>query len=848
MTTPSLRQDANGTPPSAQSFISPASFWVPDHFVLSAWTEHAPFAFWLVDVQRPRLLVELGTHYGFSYLVFAQAVKRLNLATRCFAIDTWKGDEHSGLYGDEVFAALRDYHDKHYSSFSQLVRTTFDEAVGHFEDESIDLLHIDGRHFYEDVKHDFDTWKPKLSNRAIVLFHDVEVQRRNFGVYKLWDELRGQYPHFEFVHGHGLGVLGVGPLLPDKPSALCAASLDSSLTLQIREMYGRLGGALQDRWLLKERTLQMDQSHAELAQKIAVCEKLHSEMATKMTETRQVRAQLSQSMAQQKQLLVQVSQMAEQGQRLEAALARREVELHGIRSSPSWRMTAMVRAFGNSLPPGIKRRFRSAIQLAWWTLTLQLPGRLRQRSQLRRTKDLALKSALFDQEWYLTRNPDVAQAGVDPMEHYLLSGGLEGRDPSSRFDSRWYLTRNPDVAKAGMNPLIHYLGWGKAEGRLLRPSQTRDCRPKIVFISGNQHAVGHRYRVLNLAESLAPQLYRTVIIPIEEFPQRLVEIKDCDIVWIWRAPYSEVVARVIATARHSGARVVFDIDDLLFRPELARSEIIDGIRSLGQKEEEARALYEGFRSVLSQADHFTTTTPALAREAQDLCKPTTVIPNGFEKQRLELSRAARLSRQAKAGDGLVRIGYFGGTLTHQRDLAVASRGLAAVLAENPQVRLVLWRETVNLAEFPELQRQSGQIEWRDRVARDDTPLEYATFDINIAPLEVGNPFCEAKSELKFFEAALLGMPTVASPTQPYANAIRHGGSGFLANDDQQWYTLLRDLVQSPELRARVGSRAYQEALWLYGPERRRQLMTDFVDRLLASGPLRSELKPSGGSA
>ena len=569
--------------------------------------------------------------------------------------------------------------------------------------------------------------------------------------------------------------------------------------------------------------------------------------------------------------------MAEQGQRLEATLARREAELRDITSSTSSRMTAMVRAFGNSLPPGIKRRFRSVIQLTWWTLTLQLRPRLRQRSQLRRVKDQALKSGLFDQEWYLTRNPDVAQAGVDPMEHYLLSGGLEGRDPSSWFDSKWYLTQNPDVAKAGMNPLIHYLGWGNAEGRLSRPSQAsgtsygkssslprsssqpesaarsrlvpaRGYRPKIVFISGNQHAVGHRYRVLNLAESLAPQLYRTVIIPLEEFPQRLGEIKDCDIVWIWRAPYSEVVARVIETARHSGARVVFDIDDLLFRPELARSEIIDGIRSLGQKEDEARALYEGFRSVLSQADHFTTTTPALAREAQDLCKPTTVIPNGFEKQRLELSRAARLSRQAKASDGLVRIGYFGGTLTHQRDLAVASRGLAAVLAENPQVRLVLWRETVNLAEFPELERQSDQIEWRDRVARDDTPLEYATFDINIAPLEVGNPFCEAKSELKFFEAALLGMPTVASPTQSYANAIRHGGSGFLANDDQQWYTLLRDLVQSPELRTRVGSRAYQEALWLYGPERRRQLTTDFVDRLLASGPPRSELKPSGGSA
>ena len=117
--------------------------------------------FWLIAVHRPRVIVELGTHYGFSYLVFAQAVKRLGLAARCFAIDTWEGDEHTGFYGDSVFAELSEYHNRHYSDFSQLVRATFDRALGQFEDGSVDLLHIDGRHFYEDVKHDFETWKPR---------------------------------------------------------------------------------------------------------------------------------------------------------------------------------------------------------------------------------------------------------------------------------------------------------------------------------------------------------------------------------------------------------------------------------------------------------------------------------------------------------------------------------------------------------------------------------------------------------------------------------------------------------------------------------------------------------------
>jgi hypothetical protein len=160
--------------------------------------------------------------------------------------------------------------------------------------------------------------------------------------------------------------------------------------------------------------------------------------------------------------------------------------------------------------------------------------------------------------------------------------------------------------------------------------------------------------------------------------------------------------------------------------------------------------------------------------------------------------------------------------------------VAAVLAENPQVRLVLWRETVNLAEFPELQQHTDQIEWRERVPRYETPAEYAQFDINIAPLEIGNPFCEAKSELKFFEAALVGIPTVASPTQPYAAAIRHGETGFLASDDAQWYAQLRDLVQSSEMRISVGNRAYEAVLWPYGPERRHRLVTSLITQLLAS--------------
>lgn len=136
------------------------------------------------------------------------------------------------VYGEQIFETLKSYHDGRYSAFSQLVRATFDEALSKFPDGTIDLLHIDGTHFYEDVKHDFESWLPKLSQRGVVLFHDINQKDRGFGVYKYWDELKSRYPYFEFAHGHGLGVLGVGPANV-QPSNLFAASADPALCQQI---------------------------------------------------------------------------------------------------------------------------------------------------------------------------------------------------------------------------------------------------------------------------------------------------------------------------------------------------------------------------------------------------------------------------------------------------------------------------------------------------------------------------------------------------------------------------------------------------------------------------------------
>jgi hypothetical protein len=207
----------------------------------SAWTGHAPFAFWLVENLKPNNIVELGTYYGYSYFCFCQQVASLELPTRCVAVDTWAGDEHTGFYDQSVFNTVSDINTAYYSNFSRLLRMTFDNAIDNFSDRSIDLLHIDGRHRYEDVSHDFEAWRPKLSNRSIVLFHDTLVRGGDFGVIRFWSEISKDFPHFEFSHDCGLGVLGFGHDVCPMLRPLFDAYHNVEMTAAIRNSYERLG-------------------------------------------------------------------------------------------------------------------------------------------------------------------------------------------------------------------------------------------------------------------------------------------------------------------------------------------------------------------------------------------------------------------------------------------------------------------------------------------------------------------------------------------------------------------------------------------------------------------------------
>lgn len=187
----------------------------PNHYLDSsggfAWVGHTPFAHWLMKALRPKIFVELGTHYGGSYFSFCDGALQYQLETQCYAVDSWQGDDHAGHYDEKVWEYVSEKNET-YANFSSLNRCQFTDAIELFEDASIDLLHIDGFHTYNAVSEDFHTWLPKLSGDAVVLFHDTQVFKADFGVHKFWSEIQNQNPKscFEFHHSHGLGVLCLG--------------------------------------------------------------------------------------------------------------------------------------------------------------------------------------------------------------------------------------------------------------------------------------------------------------------------------------------------------------------------------------------------------------------------------------------------------------------------------------------------------------------------------------------------------------------------------------------------------------------------------------------------------------
>ncbi len=317
-----------------------------------------------------------------------------------------------------------------------------------------------------------------------------------------------------------------------------------------------------------------------------------------------------------------------------------------------------------------------------------------------------------------------------------------------------------------------------------------------------------------------------------------------DAVVVYRVPATVGVLDLIATVRERGVPVLFDVDDLIFDPDVAAE--IPALKTLPV--EEAELWMEGvrrYRTTMEACDAFIGATPSLCRHATDVTgMPAWRFANGVG---VLLGRASDDALRRSRHPGPPRIGYLSGTKTHDVDWAHVEPAILEILTRHPGVEL--WLAGL-VTPTPALDPFSDRIVRLPFLPWPELPRLLREIDVNLAPLAPGGRFNEAKSAIKWLEAALVETPTVASPTEPFREAIPPDVrgpadvTGMLASGPEEWVEAIDRLLVDDDLRSSIGRRARREALLRWSPHLQGNRYREILEGAVLRGhPLGSGFVP-----
>ena len=382
---------------------------------------------------------------------------------------------------------------------------------------------------------------------------------------------------------------------------------------------------------------------------------------------------------------------------------------------------------------------------------------------------------------------------------------------SGQFDAEFYRSAYQDVEASGLDPAAHFLWLGSRLGRL--PERPRHLVENsaadvldVLFVDGTNGTSSSPYRVDRVAAGLANLGARVRRVRGDELGALSHEDVRARYVTFFRAPFLNDYRMFARQMRAAGCRIVFDVDDLIFEEEQIAT--IDGYRYLSDFDKAGYVRgVRAYREFVLFADFCTAPTKFLADRMLLLGKRAFRVRNTIDETEIEKFRASK----AKTSESEFVIGYYSGSKTHQADFRNAGQALARFMEEEPCVHFRLVGQ-FDLSEYPVLMKWAG-LGANSRVTKvgvmshSDMLEDQTRCDIIIAPLEVGNPFCEAKSELKFFEASLARCPVIASPTETFRVATLDGGLALLADTPEQWLeafrTGIREILRLRDLAARA---------------------------------------------
>jgi glycosyltransferase involved in cell wall biosynthesis len=356
--------------------------------------------------------------------------------------------------------------------------------------------------------------------------------------------------------------------------------------------------------------------------------------------------------------------------------------------------------------------------------------------------------------------------------------------------------------------------WCHPVERAGAPRAPSPCCFRVLFVGrpGNSEPACMRYRAYNVIEALRQIGVQSDFVDDRLLPARLGEVLAYDLLVLVRRRRSPEIDTILDFADSHQIPVVCDLDDYLFD-----REVLDQSEYLRQQPAgNAETLINQFRYLVTRCRYYTGSTSFLTERAASLGASAFVIRNGLNTTQLEMSRIARETVTPARGGPELWLGYFSGTMTHQSDFGLIADVVVSLLREFETVGLVVAGD-LKLAEFPEFAPVADRVEERPFVDWTRLPSEIARVDINLIPL-VPSSFTEAKSDLKYYEAAILKIPSVATATEVFRSCITHGSNGFVVRTPDEWRASLRSLITDTGLRRAMGQKAYEHALDHYQPK------------------------------
>lgn len=334
---------------------------------------------------------------------------------------------------------------------------------------------------------------------------------------------------------------------------------------------------------------------------------------------------------------------------------------------------------------------------------------------------------------------------------------------------------------------------------IMRTIKNKQINSHILIIDGVENAIPQctRYRVLNKAEQLEKAGFKVWVVNQSSFEFGYAEYASQII--IYRCAYSEKLAELILLAKRHQKPVYYDIDDLVI--DTIYTDQLAYTQSLNDKE---KASYDqgvrGYGKLLSMCDGAITSTQTLKSELMNY-QPTVFLNRNLASTEL-VDISSKVMKDYASPSNIVKIGYFSGSITHNENFELIKLDIIKILEQYSHVELHL---VGNLDIPKELRPFKQQLVFHDYVDWHILPSLISEVDINIAPL-VDSIFNRAKSEIKWLEAGLVGVPTVASNIGAFKEMIVDGETGILT-ENEDWYDALSSLIQSKEKRRDIANHA-----------------------------------------